>query len=507
MKTAVCLGTHLRITVARIQCWILTRQWAASSQAGRPQQYVLREHRLRYGGAIYSYDGNLELYQSTLSGNFAYRGGALYLATFVDYSGTAYETFSSVQRSTITLNYANGYGGGIYATNAHVSTWANSIISGNQSATGAPDVYGSPNITYSYNYIGGDAMLGALADNGGPTLTHLPTAGSPVIDAADPGDGMGTDQRGYGPRNVGGRMDIGSVEVGAMPTAVDGDFNNDGLWDCTDINLLTAAVASGMNDPAFDMNDDGVVDGISDPADVDNDLVAWLERAGMEDTQSVTGGNPFLVADANLDGTVDGLDFIQWNNGKFSNNTDWCGNNSVDMIGGNFNGDAVIDGLDFILWNAFKFQSSSDAQGMSNARADRLHEIANLGERGSRMKDRAGVKISADDDAARPGREWIQNIQPLNQRDDGTGSGGLIHPIVTDEIGAGTLDDSRVAEAPGTGETVVSEPVTDVRLHAQTPRAVAERWLPRQSQSKVNQSADVTALDRVMAAELGELLE
>jgi hypothetical protein len=177
-----------------------------------------------------------------------------------------------------------------------------------------------------------------------------------VIDAGDPAIMGGTDQTG-GNRVNNGRVDIGSVETGNV-TVVDGDFNDDGFWDCTDINMLTAATASGLNDPAFDMNGDGVVDGIFDPTDVDNDIVAWLERAGMEDTQNVTGGNPFVVGDANLDGFNDGQDFIQWNNGKFTENTDWCGNDSMPMVGGNFNGDSFIDGLDFILWNAFKFTGS-----------------------------------------------------------------------------------------------------------------------------------------------------
>ena len=88
------------------------------------------------------------------------------------------------------------------------------------------------------------------------------------------------------------------ITITYTPPVVSGDFNNDGMWDCTDINLLTEAVAAGMNDPAFDMNGDGVVDGISSPTDVDNDLVAWLERAGTEDTQGVTMGNPFVVGDA-----------------------------------------------------------------------------------------------------------------------------------------------------------------------------------------------------------------
>ena len=41
-----------------------------------------------------------------------------------------------------------------------------------------------------------DPLLGPLADNGGPTLTHLPGAGSPAIDAAGAGACPGTDQRG-----------------------------------------------------------------------------------------------------------------------------------------------------------------------------------------------------------------------------------------------------------------------------------------------------------------------
>src|SRR5690606_10303669 len=37
----------------------------------------------------------------------------------------------------------------------------------------------------SNNIIGEDPLLGALADNGGSTLTMLPQVGSPVIDAGD----------------------------------------------------------------------------------------------------------------------------------------------------------------------------------------------------------------------------------------------------------------------------------------------------------------------------------
>ncbi len=70
----------------------------------------------------------------------------------------------------------------------------------------------------------GDPLLGALADNGGPTLTRLPQTGSPLIDAipnANCADGntlagfaVTTDQRALArPEQTGGNCDIGAVEV------------------------------------------------------------------------------------------------------------------------------------------------------------------------------------------------------------------------------------------------------------------------------------------------------
>ncbi len=57
-------------------------------------------------------------------------------------------------------------------------------------------------------------MLGPLADNGGPTLTHALLPGSPAIDAGDNTDAPEWDQRGPGfPRIVNGTIDIGAFEV------------------------------------------------------------------------------------------------------------------------------------------------------------------------------------------------------------------------------------------------------------------------------------------------------
>ncbi len=58
-----------------------------------------------------------------------------------------------------------------------------------------------------------DPLLGALGDNGGPTLTHALLAGSCALDAGSNPDGLATDQRGAGfPRVVGSAPDIGAWE-------------------------------------------------------------------------------------------------------------------------------------------------------------------------------------------------------------------------------------------------------------------------------------------------------
>ena len=56
-----------------------------------------------------------------------------------------------------------------------------------------------------------DARLGPLADNGGPTRTHLPAADSPAVDLDPSDEGNATDQRGE-PRPQGPGFDAGSVE-------------------------------------------------------------------------------------------------------------------------------------------------------------------------------------------------------------------------------------------------------------------------------------------------------
>ena len=69
----------------------------------------------------------------------------------------------------------------------------------------------APNPSITYSTVGTDPQLGPLQDNGGPTRTRLPVAGSPLIDAGDPAFPTGgTDQRGL--NRVVRTTDQGAVE-------------------------------------------------------------------------------------------------------------------------------------------------------------------------------------------------------------------------------------------------------------------------------------------------------
>ncbi len=118
-----------------------------------------------------------------------------------------------------------------------------------------------------------------------------------------------------------------------------GDFDNDGDYDCADVDALVAEIANGSNDGSFDLTGDGVVDSA--------DLEGWLAEAGGFNLNS---GNSYLLGDANLDGVVDVSDFNSWNGNKFTENASWCN--------GDFTGDGFVDVADFNLWNMHKFQSA-----------------------------------------------------------------------------------------------------------------------------------------------------
>ena len=139
----------------------------------------------------------------------------------------------------------------------------------------------------------------------------------------------------------------GEYLLDTLAEVADGDFNDDGLWNCDDINALTAAVVGGAHPSAFDMTGDGLVNL--------NDRDAWLAEAGEI---NLGPGKVYLLGDADLNGVVDGADFLVWNNNKFQAVNGYCL--------ADFNMDGFVDGADFVTWNDNKFTTSDAVLSVDN---------------------------------------------------------------------------------------------------------------------------------------------
>jgi predicted outer membrane repeat protein len=175
----------------------------------------------RAGGALYA-RGNLAIQNSTFSGNTtASDGGAVYLS---------YASNFAISNSTLTGNSAAGEGGAIYSYGATVNL-ASTIVANNSDSGGARNIFGTNTIvnatnslidnvsgitfgTNTANITGQNPLLGALANNGGPTQTHALLSGSPAIDKGSNPLALAFDQRGSPfARTAGAQTDIGAFEV------------------------------------------------------------------------------------------------------------------------------------------------------------------------------------------------------------------------------------------------------------------------------------------------------
>jgi len=246
-------------------------------------------------GGIFA-SGAVTLTQSTVSGNSttgsdAHGGG-------ISSVGAVTLTHSTVSGNSTSGSPADG--GGIFAFGAVALT--HSIVAGNTAGVSGPDLRpgtGTPTVNYSLigdnagtslveaqtadaggNLIGSaagsgiiDPLLAPLADNGGPTETHAPQVGSPAIDMGDTGftSPPDYDQRGFAfDRVVGGRIDIGAVESGA----VSADFDLDGV--VSGFDFLLWQIGFGATGTAVHGDGDANID-----SDVDGtDLSVWELQFG-----------------------------------------------------------------------------------------------------------------------------------------------------------------------------------------------------------------------------------
>lgn len=203
---------------------------------------------LGHAGGIINDRGTVIINDSTITGNEAAKGTG------------AIENLSSLtlNNSTVVANSSNSAfpqlsAAGIFNDDqSSMFSAGNSIIAGNTGGGG--DLLSANGATFDDlggNLIGGDPMLGPLQDNGGPTQTMLPVAGSPAIDAGNTSLVTGpTDQRGFA-RVVGAVVDSGAVESSAVPAvsdlAITGQAPATADWH-GEISFTLAVTNNGPND-------------------------------------------------------------------------------------------------------------------------------------------------------------------------------------------------------------------------------------------------------------------
>ena len=291
--------------------------------------------------------GNLFVTNSTVSGNnYPYPsnqyGAGIYSKP--TYNGIGAQVV--VTNSTIVNNNATWEGGGIRNSFNCSLTLRNSIVAGNTASDDSSDIFGTVisegnnligNTTGSTGWIASDLLnvnplLGSLANNGGPSMTHALLNGSPAIDAGnnslavDPQTQMflSSDQRGF-PRLVGVAVDIGAYEStqtsspviagtvtygnsSGLPRFVSGVLINA----ITSPNVFATTLGAGSGQGTYLLTGFGSgsqtvtatkTGGVNGISSFDAGLIA-LHVAGI----TPLTGNQLLVTDTSGNGTVSSFD-------------------------------------------------------------------------------------------------------------------------------------------------------------------------------------------------------
>jgi hypothetical protein len=218
------------------------------------------------GGGLFSWvGGTVEMSNVTVSGNSAgISGGGLYIQ-----SGDASLTNVTVSDNS---SPAGATGSGIFNQAAAVSL-VNTIVadgSGGENCAGAITSLGhnlddgaSCGFSAPGDLSNVGAMLGPLADNGGPAMTHALLPGSPAIDAGDDASCPAADQRGVARPFDGDGDALAVCDIGAYEADIAvllGDVDCDGSVTAIDAALilqLVAALVGGLECPQGDVNRDG----------------------------------------------------------------------------------------------------------------------------------------------------------------------------------------------------------------------------------------------------------
>ena len=365
------------------------------------------------GGGIFHGFSALDVSSSTISGNSTAadgsRGGGVHaggpvMVTRSTISGNSTTGLRSegggvfttdeltLVSSTVVDNFAGDEGGGIFSETESL-TIENSIVAGNihnaSEAGGVPNdirrllavpvvvnhsligvVDTGPGVaTFSIDGLGNqtgtlanplDPLLTPLADNGGPTLTHAPLPGSPVIDAGNSTETF--DQRGLArvvdqqfivDSATGNGSDIGAVEFQSLVLIV---TTPDDELDAADTTLTSLDASDlSLREAIAITNDVSGTNGITfDPSVFTGGTDSLIRLTGgqleVTDAVTVAGSNVddlTITGDANGDDVVDAsfvTDVAASFGGTAGATDDLLDDNSrVFIIGGT--GDSTLAGL------------------------------------------------------------------------------------------------------------------------------------------------------------------
>lgn len=317
------------------------------------------------GGGVFSYGGDLTIDRSTISGNAATgsgaNGGAIFSTTRLFGSQS-----TSITSSTLTGNTASGSGGGIFTGNNLLEDQAtrivNSTISGNSTAGRGGGLFAyDGNTTVLYSTITDNA---SAAGNGGGIASFGDQATSTEVRSSIiSGNNVGSDlavvsgvdnsfqSNGYnlvGSGNVFGPANQFSALDNFTAQGDQSGVLDPGLGLLTDNGGPTLTHALLPNSPALDAGDPNAQINVGDvPAfdqrgapfgrieDGNGDSIARIDIGAFE--------SPPISADFDVDGDVDGADFLSWQRGFGTPS-------GAVRATGDANNDGAVNGDDLGIW-------------------------------------------------------------------------------------------------------------------------------------------------------------
>jgi CSLREA domain-containing protein len=277
-------------------------------------------------------DETLNLRNVTVSGNTVHSPDA-------GVGGISQNGFAFLNNVTVTNNTGVGdnpasfRGGGIQTTAGETTVMKNSILWGNHGGIGPDDCVGAFSSDSRYNLIGDttactlpavtttwkigvDPLIGALANNGGPTRTHLPAPGSPAVDAGSPVEAggpaadacEGIDQRGI-QRLL---CDMGAVERQVpVPGTIVVNTTADGADVLVgDANCRTASMQCSLRAAIQEANRLPGTQTVQVPAGTYNLGIAPAGEGGID---PAAAGDLDLTDDVTIDGAGPASTFVDAN--------------------------------------------------------------------------------------------------------------------------------------------------------------------------------------------------